>query len=193
MLNLAPVGCYPWFLVELPHNTSDIDSFGCLISYNKAVVDYNTMLEEELRETRREIANANASVVYTDIHSVMLELFHHPTSHGKCSFKLKKTLLLFFLSLSLMLEHWAGMKYGTRACCGYGGGAYNCDQRVYCGNTKLIEGRNSTALACDDPHSYVSWDGIHATEAANKIVAQAILNGSIFRPPFSLLDKFCEN
>lgn len=166
MLNLAPVGCYPWFLVELPHNTSDIDSFGCLIFYNEAVVHYNTILEEELRETRREIANANAnaSVVYIDIHSVMHELFHHPTSHGKCSFKLKKTLH----SLSLMLEHWAGMKYGTRACCGYGGGAYNCDQRVYCGNTKLIEGRNSTALACDDHHSYVSWDGIHATRSSKQ-------------------------
>lgn len=80
MLNLAPIGCYPAFLVELPHNASDIDSFGCLISYNNAVVDYNTMLEEALKQTRREIGDAN--VVYTDIHSVMLELFHHPTSHG---------------------------------------------------------------------------------------------------------------
>ncbi|KAJ8529254.1 hypothetical protein K7X08_036089 [Anisodus acutangulus] len=32
LLNLAPIGCYPAFLVELPHNTSDIDQFGCLIS-----------------------------------------------------------------------------------------------------------------------------------------------------------------
>lgn len=149
------------------------------------------MLEEELRKTGREIANA--SVVYADIHSVMLELFQHPTSHGNiniCSFKIQENTPLS-LSISLMkLEHWTGMKYGTRACCGYGGGACNCDHRVYCGNTKVINGRNSTALACKDPHSYVSWDGIHATEAANKIVALSILNGSILRPPFSL-HKFC--
>lgn len=81
MFNLAPIGCYPAFLVELPHNSSDIDSFGCMISYNNAVVEYNAMLEEALRQTRREIGDA-ANVVYTDIHSVMLELFQHPTSHG---------------------------------------------------------------------------------------------------------------
>ncbi|KAL6552490.1 hypothetical protein OROHE_007854 [Orobanche hederae] len=157
VFNLAPIGCYPAFLVELPHDRSDIDSFGCMISYNKAVLDYNTMLKEELRKTRIQIPDAH--VIYADIHSVMLHLFQHPSSHG--------------------------MKYGTRACCGYGGGAYNFDTKVYCGNTKTIEGRNLTANACVDPYNYVSWDGIHATEAANKIVAYAILNDSIFDPPFS--------
>lgn len=188
MLNLAPIGCYPAFLVELPHNASDIDSFGCLISYNNAVIDYNTMLEEVLRQTRREIADAN--VVYTDIHSVMLELFHHPTFHGKLvTLYSRKTPLSFSLKSQSCWENWAGMKYGTKACCGYGGGAYNFDPRVYCGNEKVINGCTLVATACSDPYSYVSWDGIHATEAANKIVSHAIINGSIFRPPF---DKFCD-
>ncbi|XP_073038594.1 GDSL esterase/lipase At4g01130-like [Primulina eburnea] len=163
VLNLAPIGCYPAFLVELPHNASDVDSFGCMISYNNAVVEYNIMLKEALRQTRESLADAN--VVYTDIHSVMLELFRHPTSHD--------------------------MKYGTKACCGYGGGDYNFNQQVFCGNTKLINGKNITATSCSDPYNYVSWDGIHATEAANKIVAAAILDGSHFDPPFSL-KKFCD-
>jgi len=42
------------------------------------------------------------------------------------------------------------------------------------------------ASACAEPREYVSWDGIHFTEAANKIVANAILNGSLFDPPFPL-------
>ncbi|KZV57668.1 GDSL esterase/lipase-like [Dorcoceras hygrometricum] len=163
VLNLAPIGCYPAFLVELPHNTSDVDSFGCMISYNNAVVEYNNMLKEALRQTRESLADAN--VVYTDIHSVMLELFQHPTSHD--------------------------LQFGIKACCGYGGDHYNFNQQVFCGNTKLIEGENVTATACSDPHNYVSWDGIHATEAANKIVAAAILDGSHFDPPFSL-HKFCD-
>ncbi|KAI3444459.1 hypothetical protein Pfo_001124 [Paulownia fortunei] len=163
VLNLAPIGCYPAFLVELPHNSSDIDLFGCMISYNNAVVDYNSMLKEALRQTRTDIPDAN--IIYADIHSVMLELFQHPTSHG--------------------------LKYGTKACCGYGGGAYNFNQQVFCGNTKFINGCNLTALACSDPYNYVSWDGIHATEAANKLVADAILHGSNFDPPFSL-HKFCD-
>ncbi|CAA6665912.1 unnamed protein product [Spirodela intermedia] len=45
-----------------------------------------------------------------------------------------------------------------------------------------------TATACADPQNYVSWDGIHATEAANKLVATAILGGSYLDPPFRLAD-----
>ncbi|KAH7848377.1 hypothetical protein Vadar_002086 [Vaccinium darrowii] len=158
VLNLAPVGCYPAFLVELPHNSSDLDPFGCMISYNNAVVEYNTMLKAALAQTRRAIPDA--SLIYVDTHAVLLELFQHPTSHG--------------------------LKYGTRACCGYGDGAYNFDPMVYCGNTKVINGSTLTATACGDPYNYVSWDGIHATEAANKLTAYAILNGSFFDPPFPL-------
>ncbi|KAJ4728171.1 GDSL esterase/lipase [Melia azedarach] len=158
VLNLAPIGCYPAFLVELPHSSSDLDSYGCMISYNKAVVDYNSMLKETLAQTRKELHDA--SLIYVDTHSVLLELFQHPTSHG--------------------------LKYGTKACCGHGGDAYNFDPQVYCGNSKVINGSTVTATACSDPQNYVSWDGIHATEAANKLTTWAILNGSYFDPPFPL-------
>ncbi|KAJ8900614.1 hypothetical protein K2173_025391 [Erythroxylum novogranatense] len=158
VLNLAPIGCYPAFLVELPHNSSDIDDFGCLVSYNKAVVAYNNMLKQTLTQTRE--ALPNASLVYVDTHAVLLQLFQNPTLHG--------------------------FKYGTRACCGHGGGASNFDPRVFCGNTKVINGSKATASACSDPYNYVSWDGIHATEAANKFVTKAILSGCYFDPPFQL-------
>lgn len=163
VLNLAPIGCYPAFLVQLPHNTSDIDQFGCLISYNNAVVDYNNMLKAALAKTRKDLADAN--VVYVDTHTVLLELFQHPTSHG--------------------------LRYGTKACCGYGGGLYNYNQQVFCGNTKQVNGKKVTAKACKDPQNYVSWDGVHATDAANKLTAYAILNGSYFDPPFPL-HKYCD-
>ncbi|PKI76608.1 hypothetical protein CRG98_002917 [Punica granatum] len=163
VLNLAPVGCYPAFLVELPHNSSDIDEYGCMVSYNNAVVDYNKMLRETLAQTRTSVPDA--SLIYVDIHSVLLELFQHPTSHG--------------------------LQYGTKACCGYGGGLYNFDPKVYCGNTKEINGSTVTASACSDPQNYVSWDGIHATEAANKLSVQAILNGDYFDPSFPL-QELCD-
>lgn len=83
VLNLAPIGCYPAFLVELPHNNSDIDEFGCLISYNNAVVEYNRMLKKALFDTNQQLSNAN--IINVDIHTVMLELFQHPTSHGTYS------------------------------------------------------------------------------------------------------------
>ncbi|XP_061363353.1 GDSL esterase/lipase At4g01130-like [Gastrolobium bilobum] len=153
VFNLAPVGCYPGFLVELPHGSTDIDEFGCMVSYNNVVDDYNKLLKETLSQTRKILIGA--SLIYVDTHSALLELFHHPTSYG--------------------------LKYGTRACCGHGGGDYNFNPKIMCGNM--------AASACDDPQSYVSWDGIHFTEAANKIVAFAILNGSLFDPPFSLQQR----
>lgn len=80
VLNLAPIGCYPAFLVELPHQSSDLDSFGCMISYNNAVVEYNKKLKETLAQTRA--ALSDTSVIYVDIYSILLELFQHPTNHG---------------------------------------------------------------------------------------------------------------
>ncbi|KAK3024238.1 hypothetical protein RJ639_043614 [Escallonia herrerae] len=163
VLNLAPIGCYPSFLVQLPHGSSDIDEFGCMMSYNNAVVDYNNMLKEALRQTRQQLTDAN--VIYVDTHAVLLELFQHPTSHG--------------------------LQFGTRACCGSGGGTYNFDPQAFCGNSKQINGQTITATACNDPHNYVSWDGIHTTEAANKLITAAILNGSYSDPPFAL-SQFCD-
>lgn len=79
--NLAPIGCYPAFLEELPHDTWDLDIFGCMVSYNKAVVDYNNMLNESLTQMREMLPNA--SIVYVDTHSIKLELFQHPKDYGE--------------------------------------------------------------------------------------------------------------
>ncbi|CAN0884629.1 GDSL esterase/lipase At4g01130 [Linum grandiflorum] len=78
VLNMAPVGCYPAFAVNT--NSDDIDEFGCVISYNKAAMDYNAMLKQSIVEARARIPNA--SLVYVDTHSVLLDLSRHPTSHG---------------------------------------------------------------------------------------------------------------
>ncbi|KAK4339353.1 hypothetical protein RND71_040815 [Anisodus tanguticus] len=53
------------------------------------------MQKTALAKNRKELDDAN--VVYVDTHAVLLELFQHPTSYG--------------------------LKYGTKACCGYGDGA----------------------------------------------------------------------
>ncbi|KAI3681839.1 hypothetical protein L6452_36644 [Arctium lappa] len=156
--NLAPIGCYPSFLVQLPHDDNDTDEFGCMISYNNAVVEYNNMLHDALNQTRKELSDAN--VIYVDSHKALLELFHHPASHG--------------------------LKYGTLACCGNGGGSYNYNPKVFCGNNKVVNGKNVTALACGDPENYVSWDGVHTTEAANKIIVDAILGDGFTDPPFEI-------
>ncbi|KAG8363282.1 hypothetical protein BUALT_Bualt19G0005900 [Buddleja alternifolia] len=163
VFNLNPIGCYPASLVQLPHESSDVDPSGCMMSANYAVQEYNNVLKEALRQARQELKDAN--LIYVDTHSVLLELYQHPTAHG--------------------------MQHSTTACCGYGGGSYNFNPQVFCGNTNEIEGQKVTASACSDPQNYVSWDGIHHTEAANKMMAYAILSGSYFDPPFSL-NQYCD-
>ncbi|CAN6179238.1 unnamed protein product [Urochloa humidicola] len=158
VFNMAPIGCYPAFLTQLPHTSKDLDESGCMETYNSGVTYYNELLNTSLGEVRKKLQDA--SIVYVDKHTVTLELFRHPDAHG--------------------------LKYGTKACCGYGGGVYNFNQNVYCGNSKVVNGQTVTAAACGDPQNYVSWDGIHATEAANKMIAYAVTSGSYSYPPSKL-------
>lgn len=83
VMNLAPIGCFPAFLTELPHRTSNLDSYGCMIPYNSAVVYYNKLLKKNLRQIRYQLKDA--SVIYVDTHSVKLELFQQPKNHGHYS------------------------------------------------------------------------------------------------------------
>uniref|UniRef100_A0ACD5ZGJ6 Uncharacterized protein n=1 Tax=Avena sativa TaxID=4498 RepID=A0ACD5ZGJ6_AVESA len=62
-------------------------------------------------------------------------------------------------------------KYGfmnkpLAACCG-GRGAYNFNMTTFCGA--------AGTTACTNPSEYVSWDGVHFTEAANRRIACATL------------------
>ncbi|XP_019442205.1 PREDICTED: GDSL esterase/lipase At3g27950-like [Lupinus angustifolius] len=45
---------------------------------------------------------------------------------------------------------------------------------------------------CNDPSKYITWDGIHYSEAANKWVASRIINGSLSDPPLSI-DLACHS
>uniref|UniRef100_A0A0E0E5S1 Esterase n=1 Tax=Oryza meridionalis TaxID=40149 RepID=A0A0E0E5S1_9ORYZ len=60
------------------------------------------------------------------------------------------------------------------ACCGAGGGEYNYDPRRMCG----AEG----AAACAEPEKYVSWDGVHMTQAAYRAMSRLVYHGRYLQP-----------
>jgi hypothetical protein len=62
-----------------------------------------------------------------------------------------------------------------KACCGSGGGTYNWDPNAICAMPRVT--------ACENPAAYVSWDGVHYTEAMNRHVAEGWLNGPYAQPP----------
>ncbi|XP_052157232.1 GDSL esterase/lipase At5g45910-like [Oryza glaberrima] len=61
-----------------------------------------------------------------------------------------------------------------KACCGTGG-AYNWNASAICAMPGVV--------ACQDPSTAVSWDGVHYTEAINSYIAQGWLHGPYADPP----------
>ncbi|KAL6610458.1 hypothetical protein ACP70R_040427 [Stipagrostis hirtigluma subsp. patula] len=61
-----------------------------------------------------------------------------------------------------------------KACCGTGG-AYNWNGSAVCGMPGVA--------ACENPAAYVSWDGVHYTEAVYQYIAKGWLHGPYADPP----------
>lgn len=70
-----------------------------------------------------------------------------------------------------------------KACCGCGesGSPLNFNKHKLCGSPG--------ATVCKDPSKYISWDGIHLTEAMYKHVTDLFLNQGFCKPSFDELIK----
>nr|CAB3461036.1 unnamed protein product [Digitaria exilis] len=78
--------------------------------------------------------------------------------------------------------HFGFADDALKACCGTGG-AYNWDPNAFCGMPGVP--------ACRNPGAYVSWDGVHYTEATNRYIAQGWLHGPYADPPIlSALQRY---
>ncbi|XP_078174276.1 GDSL esterase/lipase At1g28670-like [Carex rostrata] len=73
-----------------------------------------------------------------------------------------------------------GFTSGTplRACCGRGE-PYNYNLMAHCGQPGVT--------ACQNPSSFINWDGLHLTEKSYDIIANGWLNGPYADPPILAL------
>jgi len=73
-----------------------------------------------------------------------------------------------------------------RACCGHGG-KYNYNRQLGCGAKRTVGGKEIlVGKSCKDPSEWISWDGVHYTQAANKWIFDRIVDGSFSDPPVPL-------
>ncbi|CAO2837634.1 unnamed protein product [Amaranthus hypochondriacus] len=104
--NTGPLGCLPQKLTLVQHKEGDLDTFGCILSYNTAAKLFNTALLHLCQEMRSEFADA--TIVHVDIYSIKYDLISNGVKYG--------------FSKPLM------------ACCGAGGPPYNYNIQMTCGN-----------------------------------------------------------
>ncbi|WVY90516.1 hypothetical protein V8G54_036030 [Vigna mungo] len=144
-------------LILTNFESAERDKYGCAKAYNEVANSFNLKLKEALAHLRKDLPTA--AITYVDIYSAKYSLFRDPKKYG------------FELPLA--------------ACCGYGG-KYNFSNSVGCGGTIKVNDNDVFVGSCERPSDRVIWDGIHYTEAANKVVFDQISSGAFTDPPIPL-------
>lgn len=77
--NTGPLGCLPKILALA--QKKDLDSFGCLSSYNSAARLFNEALQHLTQKLRNELKDA--TLVYVDIYAIKYDLITNAAKYGK--------------------------------------------------------------------------------------------------------------
>ncbi|KAH7291864.1 hypothetical protein KP509_29G039000 [Ceratopteris richardii] len=155
--NIPPTGCNPATLTMLSNPYTEYDMLGCIRPINNVIQSYGYILQDGINTLRRR--NQDGLFIYGDY---------------------------FGLVYSILERHSEfGFNQTTQNCCGVGG-FYNFDMLIRCGQTGVLNGRTVEADPCDNPSTYIFWDGIHFTEAANRVIAQQFLDGFYVNPSNAL-------
>lgn len=175
-----PIGCSSAHLTEWGSEGEEYDpTTGCLNRLNQFAEYHNQLLQMKLNQIRE--LHPSLNIVYADYYNAAMQIYRSP-------FKFGKNMLLTRIIRWCNHYHHAYLHYqflfagftngALRACCG-GGGPFNYNSTATCGH--------ESATVCDEPNTYVNWDGVHLTEAAYKVIFNGLFQGPHTTPKFSSL------
>ncbi|EES16136.1 GDSL esterase/lipase At1g28650 [Sorghum bicolor] len=144
---MLPIGCEPQQLALFPGGPGDYDPTTGCITRFNVLAEHHNHM---LRTMLRELRRSNYG--RTSLTTLLYADIYRPVIKAVASPAL--------------------YGFGDRplaACCGGGGGPNNFDFLAFCGTP--------ASMACADPSKFISWDGIHFTEAANRFIARNMIKG----------------
>ncbi|KAK9105929.1 hypothetical protein Scep_022773 [Stephania cephalantha] len=161
IFNVPAVGCIPMVLAMASQvSFNSTDKMGCPKEYN-AVADFgNKELEKSLIKIKKQKKDIN--VMVADLYSFYLDAIESPTSYGK------KMPMLIISHAILFCDEGFKESEKLKACCGYGGDPFNYFPPITCGE-------DPAAKTCNKPREYISWDGIHLTDAFSQKFVEEIM------------------
>ncbi|GMH06798.1 hypothetical protein Nepgr_008638 [Nepenthes gracilis] len=154
--NTGPIGCLP---VAVMYITNPKPGF---LDQHGCIEGQNEMameLNKQLKDavTKLRTQLPEAAITYVDLYAAKYGLISTAKSQGFAD--------------------------PLKICCGY----HEKDGNVWCGQKGVTNnGTQVFGASCTDPESYVSWDGVHYSQAANQWFADRILNGSLSDPPIPI-------
>ncbi|MCO5559076.1 hypothetical protein L7F22_012668 [Adiantum nelumboides] len=160
--NVPPVGCNPSTLTILASPYVEYDMLGCIRSVNNLAQSYGLLLQNAINTLR--LWHPDGLFIYGDYFGVIYDMLQRHSSFG--------------------------FNQTTQNCCGVGG-YYNFNFMVRCGQSGELNGQPVEARPCSNPSTYMFWDGIHFTEAANRVIAQQFLRG-LYLDPSNGLHSLCQ-
>ncbi|XP_076933298.1 GDSL esterase/lipase At1g28580-like [Bidens hawaiensis] len=148
-----PIGCSAAYLTVY-YDSDEVEydnTTGCMITLNNFAEYHNELLKTSLNQIRE--VHPEVNIIYADYYNAAMQFFRSPEKYGFTNGALK-------------------------ACCG-GGGLYNYNSLVECGDPSII--------SCAQPETYANWDGLHLTEAAYKVIFKSLFEGTYTAPQFHSL------
>lgn len=165
--SLPPMGCLPAAITLFGGGNN-----GCVTRINNDAVAFNKKINMAAESLKR--SHGDLRLVIFDIYKPLLDLINNPGNNGTHTLRMIWSTFPLFNSLKVCkkihrqitnnhVDLDQGFFESRRACCGTG----TIETSLLC-NTRAPG-------TCSNATGYVFWDSFHPSEAANRVLSDALL------------------